>query len=319
MPARPIAILVAIAAALGLSGCGSPAPSEDAAEGRLRVVATTGLIGDLARTIGGERVHVRDLMGPGVDPHLYKASPGDLRLLRNATLVLHHGLHLEGRLGEALQRLGDRTPTVEVTDSIDRSLLRSPPEFEGAVDPHVWLDPRLWSMVAERVRDALIDRDPDGEEHFRANASALVAQLSALHGWAASQFGSLPADRRLLVTAHDAFGYLGAAYGLEVLSVQGVSTESEPSLKSINALVELLAERRVPAVFVESTVPPKTMQALVEGCAARGHALRIGGELLGDALGPAGTPEATYAGMFRHNIRTIVEALLPDGAEATRE
>jgi manganese/zinc/iron transport system substrate-binding protein len=285
----------------------TPAPTQR--EGPLRVVATTGMIGDAARAIGGDRVTVTTLMGPGVDPHTYKATARDVRTLQEADIILYNGLHLEGRMADVLVNLARTRATVRVTDSIPEDRLREPPEFEGHVDPHVWFDPALWAFVAERTRDALIEVDPAGRDAYTAAAAAYTAQLTTLRTWMLEQVATIPPDRRILVTAHDAFGYLGAATGLRVLALQGISTESEISIQGVNELVDTLVNDRIPAVFVESTVPRKSVESLVAGAAARGHTLVIGGELFSDAMGPDNTPEGTYVGMVRHNVSTIVAAL----------
>ncbi|MBX3406762.1 MAG: zinc ABC transporter substrate-binding protein [Phycisphaeraceae bacterium] len=282
----------------------------------LKVVATTGMIADAARNVAGDRAEVTALMGPGVDPHLYKATPGDVRALQAADLILYNGLHLEGRLADVLVRLARTKSTVQVTESIDESLLREPPEFAGHFDPHVWFDPTLWIKAVERTRDALAERDPASKATFAANADRYIAELRATHEWCRDQVNRIPRSDRVLVTAHDAFGYFGQAYGVEVHAIQGVSTDSEAALKDINALVDLLVQRRLPAVFIESSVPRKAVDALIEGCKARGHTVRVGGELYSDALGAPGTPGQTYLGMLRHNVETIVKALAPDAPPA---
>lgn len=286
-----------------------PASPEASAAPRPRVVCTIGMIRDAAERIAGNRAEVVGLMGEGVDPHLYKASPGDVRLLSEAQLVLYNGLNLEGKLGDLLVRLARRTPTVAVTERIDESRLRSPPEFRGHYDPHVWFDVSLWMQAVERIRDALIELDPAGRGEYAKRTDAYLAELSALHEECRRELATVPRASRVLVTAHDAFGYFGRAYDIDVHGIQGISTESEPSLKDINSLVDLLVSRRVKAVFVESSVPPKYVEALVEGCRSREHPLQIGGSLYSDALGAVGTPEGTYVGMVRHNVRTIVSAL----------
>lgn len=299
-------------AAIVPGGCGrldSGPPKRSAA---LRVTATTGMVADLAKAIGGEKVAVTALMGEGVDPHLYKAAPNDLRLLEGADLVLYNGLHLEGKLAEVLERLARRRAVVAVAEAIDTSLLHRPAEFEGHPDPHVWFDVSLWIRCAEKVRDSMAERDPPNAEMYAANSRRYIGELHELDAWCRSEISKIPAAQRVLITAHDAFGYFGSAYGLEVHGIQGISTDSEASIRDINALVDLLVSRRIPAVFVESSVPRKTIDALVEGCRGRGHAVAVGGELYSDALGPAGTPEGTYVGMVRHNVSTIVRALAPD-------
>lgn len=310
-PMRPVISLLALVAAwaLGLApACAGEAAPRDR-EAPLRVVATIGMIADVARQIGGDRVHVTSLMGEGVDPHLYKAAPGDIRMLSDADLVLYNGLHLEGRLADALVRLSSRTRVVQVTDSIPEARLREPPEFDGHFDPHVWFDVELWMLVAQRITQALIEQDPDGRPAYEARASAYLQRLTALHQWAKQQIGAIDPASRVLVTAHDAFGYFGRAYTIDVLAIQGISTDSEASLRDINALVDTLVERKVPAVFVESSVPRKTIEALVEACRSRGHTVTIGAELFSDAMGADGTPEGTYVGMVEHNVRAIAQAL----------
>lgn len=313
-------LAIAMAFAILAAACGTdPATTTTAApkggrSGPLKVVATTGMIADAARNIAGDRASVTALMGPGVDPHLYKATPGDMRTLQEADLILYNGLHLEGRLADSLVRLAATKTTVQVTDSIDESLLREPPEFDGHFDPHIWFDVELWMKVVERTRDAMAAADPANADAYSANATSHLAELRALHEHCAAEIARIPAERRVLVTAHDAFGYFGSAYGIEVMAIQGISTDSEGSLKQINTLVDTLVDRRIPAVFIESTVPRRTMDALVEGCKARGHAVVIGGELYSDALGTVDSPAATYVGMVRHNVGTIVEALAPLGA-----
>jgi manganese/zinc/iron transport system substrate-binding protein len=275
----------------------------------LTVVATIGMAGDLAANVGGERVKVKNLMGEGVDPHLYKASPGDVRAMSDADMILFSGLHLEGRMADVIVKMASRRTVVQVTDTIDEKVLRQPPEFAGHFDPHVWFDVSLWSTAATRVRDALIEKDPAGKEVYTRNADEYTKLLAELHAYAKDTIATIPKGNRVMVTAHDAFGYFGRAYGLEVLAIQGISTDSEASLQDINALVDTLVSRKVPAVFVESSVPRKTIDALVEGCGSRGHAVRVGGELYSDAMGKGGTMAGTYVGMVLHNVDTVAASL----------
>ncbi|MFN0010110.1 MAG: metal ABC transporter solute-binding protein, Zn/Mn family [Phycisphaerales bacterium] len=276
---------------------------------RLNVVATIGMVGDLAVNVGGDRVKVASIMGEGIDPHLYKASPGDVRMMSDADMILFSGLHLEGRMADLIVKLAGRKAVVQVTDTINEKLLREPPEFAGHFDPHVWFDVSLWSVAATRVRDALIEKDPAGKDEYTRNGDAYAMLLADLHAYARTTLGSIPPAARVMVTAHDAFGYFGRAYGLEVLAIQGISTDSEASLQDINALVDTLVSRKVPAVFIESSVPRKTIDALVEGCKAKGHSVAIGGELFSDAMGKAGTMQGTYVGMVLHNVETVAAAL----------
>jgi manganese/zinc/iron transport system substrate-binding protein len=295
-----------------------PALAAHPREGPLNVIATTGHIADTASRIAGDRARVRALMGEGVDPHLYKATPGDTRALADADLILYNGLHLEGRLADTLVRMSRRTLTVQVTDAIPEDLLREPPEFDGHFDPHVWFDVSLWKLVADRIAAALTEADPGGKDAFARNVDAFKRELDELNAWVAHRVATIPPERRVLVTAHDAFGYFGAAYGLRVLAIQGISTDSEASLKSINQLVDTVVAEKIPAVFVETSVPRKAVDALIEGARARGRTLVIGGELFSDALGKPGTPEGTYVGMIRHNTEAIVAALAgPAHAERT--
>jgi manganese/zinc/iron transport system substrate-binding protein len=279
------------------------------------IVTTTSIIADTTRAIAGETATVTALMGPGVDPHLYKASPGDLRALQRADIILHNGLHLEGKLADALEKLATRKTVVAVTAQISPGLLRAPQGTTTPAstlqnfDPHVWFDPTLWIMAAAEIRDTLIRHDPTHTALYTTNYERLRQQLEDLHLWTQRELAKIPAKRRILITAHDAFGYFGRAYAIDVRGIQGLSTDSEASLREIEGLVTLIIEREIPAVFVESSVSPKTVQALVEGVRARGRALRIGGELLSDSLAAPGTPGGSYIGMIRHNVTTIVSNL----------
>jgi manganese/zinc/iron transport system substrate-binding protein len=302
-----VALAASCSRAPGSGGAGGANPGDAG----VKVVCTTGMIADAARAIGGSRVRVTQLMGEGVDPHLYRASPGDMRLIRGAGVVLSNGLHLEGRMGEVLASPGAGVVARAVGEAIPDDRLMRPKEFAGQHDPHVWFDVALWIHAVGAVRDALVEADGSGRGAYEAAAAVYVGELEELDQWCREQLGSIPLERRVLVTAHDAFGYFGRAYNIEVLAIQGVSTDSESGVGDINRLVDLIVARKVPAVFVESSVPRKLVEALVEGCASRGHAVRIGGELFSDAMGAAGTPEGTYQGMVRHNVRTIVEALAP--------
>lgn len=275
----------------------------------LKVTATTGMIADTARAVGGVHVGVTALMGPGVDPHLYKATQGDLRRLMEADVVFYNGLHLEGRMEEVMQNLAKRVPVVCVTDAIPRDRLLAPEDYAGQYDPHVWFDLGLWRFVVERIRDAFIEHDAPNAEAYRAQAAAYAAKLDALDAHTRAAVASVPESRRVLVTAHDAFGYFGRAYGIEVLGLQGISTAAEFGLRDVEQLVDLIVARNLPAVFIESSISPRSVEALIAGARARGHNVRLGGELHSDALGDANGPAGTYLGMFRANVDTIVEAL----------
>lgn len=283
----------------------------------LAVVATTAHVGDLVRNVGGDRVRVATLLGEGVDPHTYRLTRSDTAQLMRADVVAYNGLLLEGKMTDALVRVATAGKTVfAVADALPEELLLTPPDMEGNPDPHVWMDVRNWIAAAGVVRDRLSARDPAGATTYAANAARHVAELETLDAYARRVLGGIPEASRVLVTAHDAFNYLGRAYGLDVRGIQGISTESEAGLKEIEALVDLLVARRIPAVFVESSVSDRNVKALVEGAAARGHRVVIGGELYSDALGAPGTYEGTYVGMIDHNVTTIARALGADAPAA---
>jgi manganese/zinc/iron transport system substrate-binding protein len=249
-------------------------------------------------------------MGSGVDPHLYRPTRDDVKRLLEADVVFYSGLHLEGRMERELQAAarGGR-PVFAVTDALARDYLHQPAGFEGQYDPHVWMDARAWAVAFGFIADALAAYDPAHADDYRAGAGRYRQELGRLDEYARRAIGSVPEDRRVLVTAHDAFGYFSCAYGIPVAAVQGVSTESEASVNEVNRLVDLLVSRRIPAIFVESSVSEKNMRALVQGAESRGHDIRIGGELYSDAMGVPGTYEGTYVGMIDHNATTIARAL----------
>ncbi len=295
-----------------LTACGQSITQlgTDLTERPIRVVATTGMIADIVQNIGGERVTVTGLMGPGVDPHLYRASEGDVLDLVDADIIFYNGLHLEAGMSRVLERIADQRQIVAVTDGIDRASLLAPPEFEGAYDPHVWFDVSLWMKATERVRDALVKTDPGSADLYRQNATVYLGQLEALHAYVLERANSVPVEQRVLITAHDAFNYFGRAYGFEVRGLQGISTATEASTSDVQDLVDFIVVRRIPAVFVESSVPKRTVEAVQAAVRARGFEISIGGQLFSDAMGDPGTWEGTYIGMVRYNIDTIVSALL---------
>ncbi|MEM1344760.1 MAG: zinc ABC transporter substrate-binding protein [Pseudomonadota bacterium] len=279
----------------------------------LNVVTTTAMIADAVRAVGGAEVAVEALMGPGVDPHAYRQTRSDIAAMAGADLVLWHGLFLEAQMIEFFERLAENTPVVPVAEALPSDSLIAHDDYEAQSDPHVWMDPRLWSGVVERVRGVLTEARPDARAAFAANAEAHQAEIAALAAYADTVLASVPERARVLVSAHDAFNYFGRAYGYEVLGIQGISTESEAGLVRIRELVDLLVVRGIGAVFVESSVSARNVQALIEGAAAQGHTVAIGGELYSDAMGAPGSYEGTYLGMIDHNVTTIARAL---GGEA---
>ena len=310
MLTRRIVISLATAAALAF-----PAAAQD----RLSVVATTGMIADAARQVGGDLVDVTALMGPGVDPHAYRQTRSDIVATAQADLVLWNGLYLEAQLEEFLLELGETRSVVAVAEAIPDTQLIGSEDYEDRFDPHVWMNPNLWSRVVLATRDAMIAAAPEQAEAFTANAEAHLAELSDLAVYSQTVLASIPAESRVLVTAHDAFNYFGAAYGFEVVGIQGISTESEAGLQRIGELVDMLVARDIGAVFVETSVSDRNIRALIEGAAAQGHEVVIGGELYSDAMGAPGTYEGTYLGMIDHNVTTIARALGGQAPERGRE
>jgi len=310
-------LLLAILLAATAAGCGGP--STGPGDALPTVVTTTNVVADLARQIGGDRVRVDSLMGPGVDTHLYKASESDVRRLAEADLILYSGLHLEGKMGDILVKMARSRPVVAVTEAIPLDRLREPPEFAGQYDPHVWFDVGLWETTIDPVVAALSEVAPADAGTFRARGDAYRAELRELDAWIHERVATIPPDLRVLVTAHDAFGYFGRAYGVEVVGIQGISTLAEAGLRDVERVVDLVVDRRVPALFVESSVPRRTVEAVLAAARERGNDVSIGGQLYSDSLGTADGPEGTYAGAVRYNVETIARALGggPAGTEGT--
>ena len=276
---------------------------------RLNVVATTGMIADAARQVGGDLVDVKGLMGPGVDPHAYRQTRTDIVAMTRADLVLWHGLYLEAQMEDFFTDLSAKRNVVEVAAGLDTSLLRGHDDYDDKFDPHVWMNPDIWALIVEQVQGALSATQPESADVFAVNAQEHLAEIERLSGYAKSALASVPEQSRVLLSAHDAFGYFGEAYGFEVLGIQGISTESEAGLNRISELVDLLVSRDIRAVFVETSVSDRSMRAVIEGAAAKGHKVSIGGELFSDAMGEAGTYEGTYIGMIDHNATVITNAL----------
>ncbi|UKV13807.1 zinc ABC transporter substrate-binding protein [Thalassospiraceae bacterium SW-3-3] len=290
--------------------CGFVAVSVTGASAKpIDVVATTSMIADAARQVAGDRAKVTALMGPGVDPHSYRQTRSDIAAMARADLVLWHGLYLEAQLEEFFLDLEKRRNVIAVGEAIDKSKLLNHAEYKGRYDPHVWMDPQLWETVALAVRDALIKTDPEGEATYRANADKHIADIEKLITYMRSVTRTVPEKSRVLLTAHDAFSYFGRGYDFEVLGIQGISTESEAGLRRVEELVDTIVDRKIAAVFVESSVPERNVRALIEGAAARGQKVEIGGTLFSDAMGEPGTYEGTYIGMIDHNATLITRAL----------
>ena len=290
--------------------CGGPSQDTEDSAGPLRVVATTSIVGDLVTSIAGSAVQLETLMGAGVDPHLYKPSAGDVRKMAAAQLIVYNGLHLEGKMTDVLAEIGTRgVETLAVAECISGDRLLPVEGFETMHDPHVWFDVELWAEAAACLRDTLMRIDPENANGYQERGDALITQFAALHGWVGEQIATLPEDRRVLVTAHDAFSYFGRAYGVEVRGLLGVSTAAEAGTADVQKLAAFIADRKLPAVFVESSVPPRFIEALTEAVAARGGEVTIGGSLYSDALGNPESPAGTYFGTVEANVETIVGAL----------
>ena len=280
----------------------------------LRVVATTTVVGDLVRVVGGEHAVVDNLMGPGVDPHLFKASARDVTRMAQADLVIYNGLHLEGKMGDVFAEMQERgIPTLAVAEAVPHELLRESELFQGNFDPHIWLDASLWQRAAGAVMRALADLDPAHASAFAARHEAFVEALDSLDAYVHKVVERIAPAHRAIVTSHDAFGYYGDAYGFEVEGLQGISTAAEAGAADVQRVADLVADRRIPAMFVESSVSPRGIEAVREAVRARGFEVAIGGTLFGDALDAPHAPAGTYLGMLRHNTDTIVSALA-DGA-----
>lgn len=274
------------------------------------VIATVAMVGDAVREISGGRIRAETLIGEGVDPHLFRPTRADIARLLAADAVFGVGHRLEGRMGDVLERVRSAgKPVVLVAESLPRDRLLANPDYPDAADPHVWMDPSLWAEAAGAAGETLGRLAPDAREAFADNLERFRARLARLDAYAKEAMASIPGNARLLVTAHDAFSYFGARYGIELDSIQGLSTEAEANLAAIEALVAKLVERRVPAVFAETSVPDRAVRALIEGAAARGHRVALGGNLFSDAMGRPGTYEGTYEGMLDHNVTTIARAL----------
>lgn len=279
-------------------------------DGKMKVVATTTMLADLSRIIGGDRVEVSGLMGAGIDPHLYQASAGDVTLMQEADVVVYNGLHLEGKMGEIFEQLsGQDKNVISLESGLDESKLLAAEDEESVHDPHIWFDVMIWKDAAKIVADGLTAADPEGKEMYEANLDAYLSELDAVDQYIKDRVSEIPQESRVLVTAHDAFRYFGRAYGIEVRGLQGISTEAEAGTNDVSSLADFIAEKKIKAVFVESSVPTKTVEALQSAVKAKGFEVGIGGELYSDSLGDPGTEHGTYVGTMKANIDTIVDAL----------
>lgn len=303
-----IAILVAISIPSGCSDS-KQKTANTSSSGKPKVVATTGMIADLVKQIGGEQIELTQLINAGVDPHLYRPTRDDVSQIRSADIVFYNGLKLEGRMSDLLgKQSSPNQQVIAVGDTIPEKDVLGDLEHETA-DPHVWMDVSLWSLTTQRIEKELSTRLPDHADEFKKRATEIQTKLASLDAQGKAWIETIPESKRVLITSHDAFRYFGRRYGLRVEGIQGISTASEAGLKRINELVDLIVENKVPAAFVESSVPQNAIKALIEAATSRGSPVSIGGELYSDAMGPTGSGADSYEGMLRHNFKTVTKAL----------
>ncbi|MFV0571675.1 MAG: metal ABC transporter solute-binding protein, Zn/Mn family [Xanthomarina gelatinilytica] len=276
----------------------------------LNIVTTTTMITDLVKNIGGEKINLQGLMGSGVDPHSFKASEGDVSKLANADIIFYGGLHLEGKLVEVFEKMSRQNiKTIAVSDALDKTTLIASELFPGNYDPHIWFNIDYWIQITQYVADQLSKTDPENKLFYETNAKNYIEKLEVLKEEVITTIQTLPKEKRILVTAHDAFSYFGKAYDFEVVGLQGLSTATEAGVQDVQKLATFIIDKKVKAIFVESSVPKRTIEALQAAVPSKGHDVSIGGTLYSDALGNAGSREGTYIGMFQYNVNTIVNAL----------
>ncbi|MFN8421202.1 MAG: zinc ABC transporter substrate-binding protein [Anaerolineae bacterium] len=300
--------IVMLACLMALSGC-TGAANEAQAQGKINVVTTVGMITDIARVVGGDRVSVIGLMGPGVDPHLYRAAAGDVKTLGDADIIFYGGLHLEGKMADVFERVSKRIPTYPVGEGVPVDQRLTDPNYPQFADPHIWFDVSFWSLAVGRIQDGLSALDPDHAAEYQQRASDYQAKLRTLDEYVKTAIQTIPESQRVMITSHDAFRYFGRRYGIEVLALQGISTEAEASVEDVRHLTGIVVQRKIPAMFIESSVPQRTIEAVQAAVRDEGWDVKIGGELFSDAMGDAGTLEGTYIGMILHNVNTITTAL----------
>ncbi|MFT7073626.1 MAG: manganese/zinc/iron transport system substrate-binding protein [Patiriisocius sp.] len=275
----------------------------------LKVVTTTTMITDLVKNIGGDAIEIKGLMGAGVDPHLFKASEGDVSKLYNADVVFYNGLHLEGKLVEVFEKMKAAKTTIALGEFLPKEQLIGSDYFASNYDPHVWFNIQFFTLFAAEVTKTLSQKDPKNAVVFAENEKVYLQKLEDLEALVKAKIETLPKEKRILVTAHDAFNYFGDAYDFKVVGLQGLSTATEAGVKDVQRLSSFIIENKVKAIFVESSVPRRTIEALQEAVKSKDHDVVIGGSLFSDALGSEGTQEGTYLGMFAYNVNTIVDAL----------
>lgn len=299
-------LITVLGLSLLLAACGD---EESGKEKEGDVVATTGQIADVVKAIGGEHLDVTTLLGPGVDPHLYKATQSDVTKLDEAEVIFYNGLHLEGQMQDIFAQMAEEKTVLAVGETLDEEMLLADEDNPDLHDPHIWFDITLWKAVVESVGQKLAEEYPDFKDDFEKNEAAYLAELEDLSAYVNARIQEIPESQRILVTAHDAFNYFGKSQGFDVRGLQGLSTDAEYGVKDVQNMVNFLSDHHIKAIFVESSVSDKAMKAVIEGAKEKGHNITIGGELFSDAMGAEGTDEGTYTGMYKHNVDTIVDAL----------
>jgi manganese/zinc/iron transport system substrate-binding protein len=289
-----------------LASCGNTA---NPSGGKKKIVVTTGMVGDAVKNLVGNIAEVEVLMGAGVDPHLYKASQGDMEKLSKADIIVYNGHHLEGKMTEVFEKMRRNKPVIPLAELVHENRYQRAQEGSNVIDPHIWMDIKSWSTGISNLREDLIDLFPNDSAKIESNHDYYQKELIKTDYQIELLMGSIPTNQKVIITSHDAFRYFGLNYGIEVKGLQGISTVSEYGLRDVSDMVNFIVNRKIKAVFIESSVSDKSLQAVIEGCAKKGHQVVIGGKLYSDALGAEGTPEGTYCGMLLHNARTIQKAL----------
>lgn len=299
--------IIYILIAFSIISCKQTEKNDD---NKLKVVATTTMIKDLVHHLGGEQIEIQGLMGAGVDPHLYKASEGDVSKLLEADIIFYNGLHLEGKLVDVFEKMESQDiRTIAVGESLEKSELIGSDYFASNYDPHIWFSVENWKTITLFVTSKLIEADAKNQAYYKSNSNKYISELNQLQEELLKKIETLPANKRILVTAHDAFSYFGEAYGFQVVGLQGLSTATEAGVQDVQKLANFIIENKVKAIFVESSVPKRTIEALQAAVTSKGHDINVGGTLFSDALGNPETPEGEYTGMFKYNVNTIVNAL----------
>jgi len=305
---KKIVLIVVLGLLIAVTSCKNT--DQKSGDGKMYVVATTTMVHDLVKNIGGDRIKSDGLMGPGVDPHLYRASESDVSKLSNADVIFYNGLHLEGKLVDVFEKMNRLGKDIyPVADTIKEGNLIPSADYASSYDPHIWFDINLWKKAAHFIADKLTKHDPKNREYYQSNLKNYISEMDSVQKEINSLIDQVPKDKRILITAHDAFNYFGKAFGFEVVGLQGISTASEAGVRDVQKLADMIVKNKIGAIFIESSVPRRNIEALQEAVKSRGFEVEIGGELYSDALGTRGTEEGTYTGMFMHNVKTIVEAL----------